>query len=465
MQNIGHSRIKSKCSMTTVFLSHKSEHASAAEDLRDALSIVFGRDEIFLAEEINKGDDWRAEIDRALSEAKCFILLYTDPQLDWSWCFYEAGAFAKMGDKPGRTVFCLHPNDVKPPSPLANLQTIKATRDQLEHWIRNDLCTIDGCRQPSAKDISPSVEEIEKLIDSISPVYEKVLKPFIWIEPSCPGSGGEPSWNDASALSEYFSRATVSIDADSATQLGFASPRKGKQLLPFLRELACDAEWSDDKVEFWIAKFFESLHDAAKERLHFQEAAYFRHESGRILRPVVVSYAKNSSGTKCRLRVIFASELGSPLTDNPSLAQRLSVGIRLAVRTRLEVLDPFLGRMSQVHRDKVLSKRPRDAIARRNPVGGRVTEALDAIWQEALLHGMRPDDAPPTLFEEPAQQEYEELRNRALASWHGLKEKAQEEDQKGTGEYPESERLLGELDKCNQAYLDLSLPRLRELLR
>jgi hypothetical protein len=70
------------------------------------------------------------------------------------------------------------------------------------------------------------------------------------------------------------------------------------------------------------------------------------------------------------------------------------------------------------------------------------------------------------LFETPAQQQkYEEIRNRALVSWYGLNEKALEEDQKGTGEYPESERLLAELEKYNQAYLDLSLPRLRELLR
>jgi hypothetical protein len=462
MQNIGHSRIKSKCSMMTVFLSHKSHHASAAEALRDALSIVFGRDEIFLAEEIEKGDNWRGSIDKALGEAKCFVLLYTDPQLDWSWCFYEAGAFAKMGGKPERPVFCLHPADVAPPSPLANLQTIPATPKQLEKWI-HDLCKIKGCQQPSDHEISPRIKKIEKLIEDAGPVQEKTLKPFIWIDP--PG-GDEQNWDDENAVSQYFARATVSIDADSATQLGYASPPGGKQLLPFLRELASDAEWSDHRVEFWIAKFFESLHDAAKERLLFQEAAFFRHESGRILRPVVVSYAKNSSGTKRRLRVIFASELGSPLTDNPSTTQRLSVGIRLAVRTRLEVLDPFLGRMSQVHRDKVLSKRPRDAIARRNPVGGRVTEALDAILQEALAHGMRPHDVPPILFEKPAQQQkYEEIRNRATASWDGLKEKALEEDQKGTGEYPESERLLAELDKYNQAYLDLSLPRLRELLR
>ena len=178
--------------MTTVFLSHKSQHASVAEALRDALSNMFGTDEIFLAEEIDKGDDWRKAIDQALGEAKCFLLLYTDPQLDWSWCFYEAGAFAKMGGKPERPVFCLHPADVAPPSPLANLQTIPATPEQLEKWIRHDLCKIKGFRQPSEKEISSRIEKIEKLIEHAGPVQEKILKPFIWIEPP----GDEQNWND-----------------------------------------------------------------------------------------------------------------------------------------------------------------------------------------------------------------------------------------------------------------------------
>ena len=446
--------------MTTVFLSHKSEHASGAKTLIEALSIVFGRDEIFLAEDIQKGADWRAQIDRELGEAKCFVLLYTDPQLDWSWCFYEAGAFAKTG----RPVFCLHPADVEPPNPLANLQTIKATPDDLERWIRDQLCSIEGCRQPSARDISASIEKIAKLINDTSPVEERVLKPFIWIEPSWPGAG-EPNWNDTSNLAKVdFSRAAVSIDQESATQLGFLAPPRNYQLLRFLRELDNDAEWKDDRVEFWIEKFFEALREAARGHLYFQEAAYFRHESGRIFRPIVVSLARSSSGAKCRLRVVFASAFGSPLTDNPGLVQRLSDGIRLAVRTRLEVLDPFLGRMSQVHRDKVLSTRERDAIARRCKVGDRVIEALDAIWQEAMAHGIRPGGPPPALFEGPAQREYEELRNHSLATWQELKEKAQEEDEKGRFEYPESERLLGELKKSLQAYLDISLPRLRELL-
>jgi hypothetical protein len=116
--------------------------------------------------------------------------------------------------------------------------------------------------------------------------------------------------------------------------------------------------------------------------LNFQEAAYFRHENGRIYRPVVVSYAKNACGTKCRLRVVFATAFGTPLTDSPGLTQRLSIGARLAVRTRLQVLDPFLGHISQIHRDKVLSARPEDEVSRKYPVG-------DAWWKRSTLFGKK----------------------------------------------------------------------------
>jgi hypothetical protein len=256
-------------------------------------------------------------------------------------------------------------------------------------------------------------------------------------------------------VSQYFSRATVLIDSASAVQLGYAEAPKGKELLPFLRELSSDAEWNNNRVEFWISKFFDSLCEAAHERLLFQDAAYFRHESGKILRPVVVSYAKNSSGRKRKLRVIFASELGSPLTDSPSTTQRLFVGIRLAVRTRLEVLEPFLGRMSQVYRDKVLSDDPRDAIAKRNPAGVRVYEALDAILQEAAAHGMRPNDKPPKLFEKlDQQQKYEGICQNASELWNALTKKALEEDKNETGEYPESGLKI-----CERCRLGRSLGR------
>ena len=86
--------------MTNVFLSHKKDFAAQAQVLALALHKITPGVAIFRSEDIEKGRDWRDAVNRALEEAKCFILLYTDPTLDWSWCFYEAGAFVSNGRKP-----------------------------------------------------------------------------------------------------------------------------------------------------------------------------------------------------------------------------------------------------------------------------------------------------------------------------------------------------------------------------
>jgi hypothetical protein len=76
-----------------VFLSHKKDFGAQAQALARALLKVAPGAGVFRSEDIEKGRDWRDAVNRALSEAKCFILLYTNPTLDWSWCFFEAGAF------------------------------------------------------------------------------------------------------------------------------------------------------------------------------------------------------------------------------------------------------------------------------------------------------------------------------------------------------------------------------------
>jgi hypothetical protein len=162
--------------------------------------------------------------------------------------------------------------------------------------------------------------------------------------------------------------------------------------------------------------------------------------------------------------VVFATAFGAPLTDSQELTQRLSVCAHLAVRTRLEVLDPFLGHTSQIYRDKVLSTRPENEVSRKNPVGSRLVEALDAIWQEALSHGMKLDEPAPKLFEEPTQQIYEDLRKRGILVLNEIEQIAPQEDQKATGDYPETERLLEQLNQINEDYLAIVLPRIEELL-
>jgi hypothetical protein len=446
------------------FLSHKSMDARAADGVAKALSVIMPTDQIFLSEDIRKGEDYRQAITQALADSEFFILLYSDPVKDWSWCFYEAGAYVSAGPGPRRPVFCLLPAGVEPPSPLANLQCIPANPEDIEQWIRNDLCTLLRCRQPSTEALDQAVKQIEEHVNGRSPLRSRMLKPFISIEPGWPGA--DPNWNAICDLPKIdFADAVVSIDQESAQKLGFTETPVGMKLLSLLRRLDCESHSYSGENAFWMQRFFESLRAAVENRLEFQEVAFFRHESGKILRPIVVSAAKNQVGTRCTLSVIFAQSFSVPLTDNPTTIQRLADGVRLSVRTRLEILDRFRGHMADIHRDKVLSCCPEDVIGTESPVGRRVLLALDAIWQEAMAHGFQPSRHPPTLFERPDEQEaYRAVRERGIVLWSQLKTAAAAEDESRSGDYPETERLLGELAKINDTYIKLALPRLQALL-
>ena len=440
--------------MSKLFLSHKQQFYAEAKELNAALKVGAPGATVFQSEDIDKGVKWRKTIDRELDEAKCFVLLYTSPEQDWSWCFYEAGRFSRKGRKP-RPVGCLHPRNIELPSPLADLQGITAEPDDIQKWFEGDFFRGVRSRKPTKRELNEAVKAIEKLVNGM-PTKESILKPYIWIAPKAPGD-----WNEMDKHKIDFSKAFVEIDGTSARDLGFVDP-PNLELLPFLRRIARDTPEQPGKIEFWITKFFESLRSAMHGTLDFQEEAYFRHESGKILRPVVVSYAKCASGMVCKLRVIFAEAFGSPLTDSPGLVQRLSIGARLAIRTRLEVVDPFIGRVSQTQQEKLRSTREEDEIGRNFGIGGCLVEALNTIVREAASHGLRADDHAPILFDGPAQHRYEEIQHRGKQAWNGLEQAAKQGDQ--TGDYSETERLLKELKQIDEDYLVLVLPRIEELL-
>jgi hypothetical protein len=440
--------------MSKVFLSHKQQFGAQADRLNAALRLAAPGVTVFQSEDIDKGRDWRAAIDNELDLSECFVLLYASPELDWSWCFYEAGRFSRNGHSP-RPVFCVHPELVELPSPLANLQGIGGTRENVRQWLEGDFFRGVRTHRPTKPDLNRAVAAIEKLVSGM-PSQEKFLKPYIWIVPKSPGD-----WRDADSID--FSDAIVEVEKTSALSLGFSDP-PNLQLLPFLRRIACDAAPQSGKVEFWIEKLFESLRSAVAGHATFQEEAYFRHESGEILRPVVVSYARCGKVKKdpvCKLRVIFAEAFGSPLTEAPGVAQRLSIGARLAVRTQLEVIDPFIGRVSRTQQEKQRSTRVEDEIGRKYRIGGRLVEALRVIVREAESHGVRVGTDPPKLFENPDQHHYEKIAARGWKVWRELEVAAKQGDE--DGDYTEAERALAELKQVNEDYLALVLPRIEQL--
>jgi len=229
--------------------------------------------------------------------------------------------------------------------------------------------------------------------------------------------------------------------------------------------LDCDSGDLRSLRPYWITRFYNSLTKAINGNLLLQELAYFRHESGSILRPIVASASKSRDGTLCRLKVLFIQAFSPPLTDHPSSVQRLADGLRLGVRTRIEIIDGFSGKLSRIFRDKTQSEIESDQIARNYRAGRRVIEALETITEEAQAHGIRPEEAPPILFADPMDQaSYEQVRTDSLRIWQRLKIVAELEDKAGTGNYPETEQLLGELKAVNDRYLRIAIPRINELL-
>jgi TIR domain len=449
-----------------VFLSHKAKDGPLAKQVQQALCSLFPDIEIFLSEEIPKSEDFRENIWATLEKARFFILLYTDPSDDWSWCFFEVGAYRSVWRGESRTrhpIYCLHPREARPPGPLSNLQTIKAEVKDIERWIE-DVRKLLKRKAPPIKKVQLAVAQIEEAVKARSILDERTIKPHIWITPRWPNE--KPVNFNAAKLPEIpLENAIVTIDPESATKLGFCSVPDGLELLQFLQMLDCDGGDVSPERPYWIIRFFSSLTKALNGNLLLQEVAYFRHEGGSILRPIVVSVSKSRDGTLCKLKVLFIQTFSAPLTDHPSSVQRLADGVRLGVRTRIEVINGFSGQLSRIFREKIRSEPRGDLIARKYPVGRRVIEALETITEEARAHGIRPQDTPPSLFSDPSDQAvYEQVRAESVRIWQRLKVMADLEDKDGAGKYTGTEKLLTEMKALNDRYLRLALPRLNALL-
>jgi hypothetical protein len=447
-----------------VFLSHKAKDFELAKKCRDTLQNLLPIN-VFLSEDIIKGGDFRGAIHAALDKAASFILLFTDPSENWSWCFYEAGMYNRLEDKGnGRRIYCLHLQDIPPPSPLADLQTVKAEATDIERWIV-DLCAALKFKLPTHEKIQLSARKIDQYFKAVNLISEVEIKPYIWIIPPWPNKN-KPNFNAPRLPAIRFENASVVVDKDSANMLGFGVPPQNYTLGQFLNILDYDSSQSNHGRPYWMHIFFQSLLKGVSADLKMQEIAYFRHEEGVVLRPVVVSVAKNKDATICKLKVRFTRTVAPPVTDQPDPVQRLADGIRLGVRTRIEVIQEFGGRMSQIYRDKVINHSPAEEVGRNFTVGSRMIKTLQAIYEEATAHGFRPNQPPPRLFSNRVQQkQYQDIRAKGVRLWDELAKTAVKEDHEGSGRYGETERLLSELKKINDEYLEMAVPRLAVLLR
>jgi TIR domain-containing protein len=121
--------------LAPVFVSHRSEYGRIARALKQVIEAASqGQIDVFISEDIPRGNEWRPAIEKHLRDAQTLFPIYGAPYEDWSRCFYEASYFAATSAPASdRQTYCLIRPDVTPPSPLSHLQMV-TSKDQL---VRN----------------------------------------------------------------------------------------------------------------------------------------------------------------------------------------------------------------------------------------------------------------------------------------------------------------------------------------
>lgn len=162
---------KNSSDKVKVFLSHKREDASAAEQMKKILKKYSGQLDIFIDKEISPGDKWLEVIKNELNDSQVFLLLFTDPTKNWDWCLYEAGLYTNLEEGDWKKVVCIFNPEKKPPRPLKNYQAVAATLEDLTDFLKKFYRTeeITGASPPLNKDLDESdIKEAAKaILDSI----------------------------------------------------------------------------------------------------------------------------------------------------------------------------------------------------------------------------------------------------------------------------------------------------------
>jgi hypothetical protein len=372
-----------------------------------------------LSEQIEKGDIWRKEIERKLREANCLLLLYTDSSYDWTWCMYEAILYDELVSKPdpeNRRLYCIHYPGSPPPDPLQKFQTVKSTSDDISKWLAHFYKTT-GQSNAFISLEATSLRVGDLLRNASKKRSTTDLRPWIRIFPAWSKDKKQtPNWNQLPAKPRNLPLIDSAVETDdaSASKLGFGLKPDRMNIVDFLKRLDTEGSEADRP---WVSQFLESLQVALEGRMPDQHVVFFRSVSGKILRPIIESITRSDNGLDCDCKVVFVDAFSAPPVEDPSPLQLLANGLRLAVRTRIEVLDRYKGKLAKECLQIAQSTDPADELGKRNPLGARLLQTLDTIVLEAEMQGTHIDQSAPLLFDGKAQiQTYALRSHRCLPS-------------------------------------------------
>jgi hypothetical protein len=444
-----------------IFLSHKKKDFKAANQIREVLRLQSaGRIDVFMSENITKGDDWQGKIEEALYESDWFILLYSGVDNDWAWCHHEAGIFRGMVYPDSDRLIVLYPPNVELPDPLKRYQAVKCqpaqpdNPDELDLFFKeifgkspypgvppiNPVFANEACasRQEAAGKIVQAVGFL--VVDSIVPENVMLLHvPDIGLLRSAAIPDRSGIWRGSSAMRLF-----------ELGDGGFSWQQFQDRLDPELRQ--------ELDQTLWPAVFKACAKSLTSCRVAPTYAVFRSPADNHCYLPVInrVDITGDNSATFSISFVQTAAGTQSSVREK-SVA-RIFTALNLSHRFRWEIIDPYkdAGRLQDFveHRARTLGRDGRDGAGL-----ATVWDAIKLLEIESRNRGVNDPEALPADFGPRSQARVREMFDQ----WQPMRKRLEEAAR--AGDVAGFAAVLSELDPVNVEFISLAAKRLGELVR
>jgi hypothetical protein len=318
----------------TVFLSHKIKDKHVARSIKELLTNHTANVDYFVSEDIEKGEHWRSVITEQLNNSRFLVLVFTDPDEDWSWSLYETGFFdalARADETQTRRIYCLHHPNKGPPTPIADLQTVPAISESVAQWLTELFDQTQQTRTQFRDD-----HEIPQLAKEICGFFQSDYRPLysaksvsIEVDRRLLGSPDDLPANSTvrggyGLMAELFGAQTDTLEWSSVKNRFEQFPNSSEVNLNALKEIS------------------RALYSISRNiRVLPLQSTIFVEQGPKRYRPVV-SHAKELSTGHISCEILLIEEVGGPLQNVDKPLGALFTALRMAIRIRWEVVRPFV---------------------------------------------------------------------------------------------------------------------------